>query len=93
MFGPTVSLSCPGDALSFEQGDSVANPPTDHSADIYTLNLSGSHGDCENGLRPEEVKVSSSGKSQYIILTFTATEFPFAVFSADTCTENEEYKV
>nr|XP_046268903.1 TOG array regulator of axonemal microtubules protein 1 isoform X2 [Scatophagus argus] len=56
MFSTAVSSSCPGVALSFEQGDSVAKPPTDPSAGIYSHTVSGSHRDSDDSPHPEEVK-------------------------------------
>ncbi|XP_051247473.1 TOG array regulator of axonemal microtubules protein 1 isoform X2 [Dicentrarchus labrax] len=56
MFGTAVSSSRPGVALSLEQGDSVAKPPTDPSAGIYSRALSGSHRDTDDSPRPDEVK-------------------------------------
>lgn len=56
MFGTAVSSSRPGVALSLEQGDSVAKPPTDPSAGIYSRSLSGSHRDSDDSPRPDEVK-------------------------------------
>ncbi|KAK2826223.1 hypothetical protein Q5P01_020437 [Channa striata] len=47
MFGTAVSSSHQGIALSFEQGNSVANPPTDPTAGIQNLALSGSHLDSD----------------------------------------------
>lgn len=66
MFGTAVSSSRPGVALSLEQGDSVAKPPTDPSGGIYSHALSASHPDSDDSPRPDEVKVShtlSNGKS------------------------------
>ncbi|XP_044021433.1 TOG array regulator of axonemal microtubules protein 1 isoform X2 [Siniperca chuatsi] len=56
MFGTAVSSSHPGVALSLEQGDPVAKPPTDPSAGIYSHALSGSHRDSDDRPRPDEVK-------------------------------------
>ncbi|XP_070776477.1 TOG array regulator of axonemal microtubules protein 1 [Enoplosus armatus] len=56
MFGTAVSSSRPGVALSLEQGDPVAKPPTDPSAGIYSHALSGSHRDSDDSPRPDEVK-------------------------------------
>lgn len=70
MFGAAVSSSCPGVALSLEQSDSGAKPPTDPPVGTFSHALSGSHRDGDDSPRPEEVKVSHSwpsGKSQYII--------------------------
>ncbi|KAM7403929.1 hypothetical protein PAMA_004375 [Pampus argenteus] len=53
MFGTTVSSSRPGVALSLEQGDSVAKPPTDPSGGIYSHVLS--HPDSDDSPRPDEV--------------------------------------
>ncbi|XP_040917294.1 TOG array regulator of axonemal microtubules protein 1 isoform X1 [Toxotes jaculatrix] len=55
MFGTAVS-SRPGDALSLEQGESVARPPTDPSAGIYSHAVSGSHLDSDDSPRPDELK-------------------------------------
>lgn len=88
MFGTTVSSSCLGVALSLEQGDSMAKSPTDPSAGVCSHILSGSHRDSDDSPRPEEVKVShtsSSGKSQYIIHTFTVTKVPPGVFFVFFC--------
>lgn len=66
MFGTAASPSSPGAALSLEQGDSVAKPPADPSAGVYSHALSGSHLDSDDSPRPDEVKVSHtlcSGKS------------------------------
>lgn len=83
MFGTAVSSSHPGVALSLELGDSVAKPPTDPSAGIYSHALSGSHRDSDDSLRPDEVKVShtlSSGKSWYIIQSFQLPESHLVCF-------------
>lgn len=66
MFGTAVSSGHPGVALSLEQGDPVAKPPTDLSAGIYNRGLSGSQRDSDDSPRSDEVKVShtlSCGKS------------------------------
>lgn len=56
MFETAVSSSRPGVALSLEQGDSVAKPPTDPSGGIYSHALSASHPDSDDSPRPDEVK-------------------------------------
>ncbi|XP_070835057.1 TOG array regulator of axonemal microtubules protein 1 isoform X2 [Chaetodon trifascialis] len=56
MFGTAVTPSHPGLALSLEQDDSVAKPPTDPSAGIYSRALSGSHRDSDDSPRSDEVK-------------------------------------
>ncbi|KAL7379612.1 hypothetical protein ABVT39_002392 [Epinephelus coioides] len=56
MFGTAASPSSPGVALSLEQGDSVAKPPADPSAGIYSHALSGSHLDSDDSPHPDEVK-------------------------------------
>lgn len=58
MFGTAVSSSNPGVALSFDQGDSVAKPPSDPSAGIHSHALSGSHLDSNDSSRPDELQVS-----------------------------------
>ncbi|XP_023140257.2 TOG array regulator of axonemal microtubules protein 1 [Amphiprion ocellaris] len=55
MFGSAVSSSRPG-ALSLEQGELAAKPPTDPSAGIQSYTLYGSHLDGDDSPRPEEVK-------------------------------------
>ncbi|TMS21531.1 TOG array regulator of axonemal microtubules protein 1 [Larimichthys crocea] len=56
MFGTAVSSGHPGVALSLEQGDPVAKPPTDLSAGIYNRGLSGSQRDSDDSPRSDEVK-------------------------------------
>uniref|UniRef100_A0A3Q1HFT5 TOG domain-containing protein n=1 Tax=Anabas testudineus TaxID=64144 RepID=A0A3Q1HFT5_ANATE len=56
MFGTAVSSSHPGVALSFDQGDPVAKPPTDPLAVIHSHALSGSHLDSDNSPRSDELK-------------------------------------
>lgn len=56
MFGTAVSSSHPGVASSLEQGDSVAKPPTDASAGIYSH--AASPLDSDDSPHPDEVKVS-----------------------------------
>lgn len=66
MFDTAVSSSRPGVALTLEQGDSVAKPPTDPSGGIYSHAMSATHQDSGDIPRPDEVKVShtlSDGKS------------------------------
>ncbi|XP_023258521.1 TOG array regulator of axonemal microtubules protein 1 isoform X1 [Seriola lalandi dorsalis] len=55
MFGTAVS-SRPGVVLSHEQGESVAKPPTDPSAGIYSHALSGSHIDSDESPRQDELQ-------------------------------------
>ncbi|XP_059209831.1 TOG array regulator of axonemal microtubules protein 1 isoform X2 [Centropristis striata] len=56
MFGTAVSSSRPGVASSLEQGDSVAKPPADPSAGIYSHAPSGIHLDSDDSPRSDEVK-------------------------------------
>ncbi|XP_026156874.1 TOG array regulator of axonemal microtubules protein 1 [Mastacembelus armatus] len=56
MLSTAVSPSHPGDTLSLRQGDSVANPPTDSSAGIYSHALPGSHLDFDDSPRLHERK-------------------------------------
>lgn len=73
MFGPAPPSSRPGDASLLEQGDSVAKPPTEPSAGIYSHAGSGTHRDSDDSPRPEELMVRStlsSSESLYIIQGF-----------------------
>ncbi|XP_070698899.1 TOG array regulator of axonemal microtubules protein 1 isoform X2 [Pempheris klunzingeri] len=56
MFGTTASSSRPGVASLLEQGDSVANPPTDASAGIYGHAPTANHLDSDDSPRSDEVK-------------------------------------
>ncbi|XP_028252223.1 TOG array regulator of axonemal microtubules protein 1 isoform X2 [Parambassis ranga] len=56
MFGTAVSSSHTGVALSLEQGDFAANPPTDSSSGIYSYALYSSHLDSDDSPRRDEVK-------------------------------------
>lgn len=58
MFDTAVSSSRPGVALTLEQGDSVAKPPTDPSGGIYSQSMSAIHLDSDDSHRSDEVKVS-----------------------------------
>lgn len=90
MFGTVVS-SRPGVALSLEQGESSAKPPTDPSAGIY------SHVDSDDSPRPDELKVSHTLSSCECIVPhrkFPVTKVPPGVFSTDALAgEGEERQV
>ncbi|XP_028994743.1 TOG array regulator of axonemal microtubules protein 1 isoform X2 [Betta splendens] len=56
MFGTTVSSCHPGVALSFEQGDTFAKPPTDPSTGIHSLSLCGRPLDSDDSPHSDEPK-------------------------------------
>ncbi|XP_029982201.1 TOG array regulator of axonemal microtubules protein 1 isoform X2 [Sphaeramia orbicularis] len=56
MFGTAVSSSRPGVSLSLEQGDLMANSPSDPSAGIYSNTFSGPYLDSDDSPRPDGVK-------------------------------------
>lgn len=76
VFSTSLSSSCPGVALSLEQGDPVARLPADASAATRGHTTpSGRHRDGDDSPRPEEVRArqhtSAAGKSAQTSLVTT----------------------